>query len=148
MFVRRIMRKIFKCVWPCIINQVNNGTNRCNNNGCTFLGLHQINLYMFRPLLCPSSGDKKTRLVNTSCEGTWLCWLQLYGAAMWAVCTFRKLLLMPETCRDWFDVIQGIYTYYCCICWFHYSPDWEKSLVQWKMKMNSGELEWITDWMT
>jgi hypothetical protein len=25
---------------------------------------------MFRVLLCPSSGDKKTRLVNTSCEAT------------------------------------------------------------------------------
>jgi dihydroorotate dehydrogenase len=25
---------------------------------------------MFRPLLSPSSGDKKTRMVNTSCEAT------------------------------------------------------------------------------
>jgi hypothetical protein len=63
----------FKYVWPCIINQVNNGTNRCNNNRCIFLELHQIILYMFRALLCPSSGDNKTRLVNTSCEATWLC---------------------------------------------------------------------------
>jgi hypothetical protein len=47
--------------------------------------LNYINLYMFRALLCPSSGDKKMRLVNTSCEATWLCWLQLYGAAMWAL---------------------------------------------------------------
>jgi hypothetical protein len=29
---------------------------------------------------------------------------------------------MPETCRNWFDVIQEIYIYYCCICWFHCSP--------------------------
>jgi hypothetical protein len=60
----------FKYVWPCIINQVNNGTNRCKNNRCIFLELHQITLYMFRALLCPSSGDKKTRLVNSSCEAT------------------------------------------------------------------------------
>jgi hypothetical protein len=32
-------------------------------------------------------------------------------------------IMMPKTCWDWFDVIQEIYTYYCCICWFHYSPD-------------------------
>jgi hypothetical protein len=62
--------------------QVNDGTNRCNNNRCIFLELHQINLYVFRALLCPSSGDKKTRLVNISCEATWLCWLQLHGAVV------------------------------------------------------------------
>jgi hypothetical protein len=43
-------------------------------------------------IIMPIIRRTRTRLVKTSCEEAWLCWLWLCGAVVWAVCTFGKLL--------------------------------------------------------
>jgi hypothetical protein len=54
------------------VYQVNNGTNKCNNNGCIFLELHQIYIKKYTPIIVTSVGpiihlinDARSRILET-----------------------------------------------------------------------------------
>jgi hypothetical protein len=76
----------------CVCTQVNNRTNRCNNNYMYISWIKSNQSQHVSGIIMPIIRRTRTRLVKTSCEDAWFCWLWLCGAVVYAVCTFWRLL--------------------------------------------------------
>jgi hypothetical protein len=98
---------------------------------CIFLKLNQINLNMFRALLCPSSEEQewdwlKLQVKMPDCAGCdyvepW--WRQ--GAVFESCCSTCSPDDGHKDARNMLRLIwfKKYTSNYCCICWFYCSPD-------------------------